>query len=170
MSTRKKVIILLVAVLFTLGVILYLAPFTTNFDKALDAIKLDEDGNVLGTVSLHVQGEVKDYLFRETRFSYELSDFDSLSSVSPVRDCTVSTAGFYACNTVAFKPGESLATLLTLYCSPELDRWILWNSPDNIFYVSSTDPNESPSDILCYFSEVTKDYIEPIPSLTVPPS
>lgn len=170
MSTRKNIIIIIVAALLALGVILYLTPFTTDFDKAMDAVKLDKDGNILDTVSLRVQGEVKDYLFQKTRFSYEVSDFDSFISFSPVTDCPVSTADFYVCNTGAFKPGESLLSLCTVYCSPELDRWILWIFSENIFYVASTDPNQSTSDILRYFSEVTKDYIQPVPSLAIHPS
>jgi len=91
MSTRKNIIIIIVAALLALGVILYLTPFTTDFDKAMDAVKLDKDGNILDTVSLRVQGEVKDYLFQKTRFSYTVSDFDSFISFSPVTDCPVST-------------------------------------------------------------------------------
>lgn len=78
--TTKKVLIItalcIVAVLIV-AALLYFVPKVTPIDVTLNAVKLDEAGNELGTVQIHIKGNKLDYLFQESRLDVQIDPFFS---------------------------------------------------------------------------------------------
>ena len=73
----KKVIIFYSIVAILLVCIL---PWTTPVKKTLNAVKLDAEGNELGTVQIQLEGKKRDYLFRTDRFDVDITPFDNFQS------------------------------------------------------------------------------------------
>lgn len=157
MTKPKFFIIIIAVILISLAVLLCAVPRTTKIDQTMDAVKLDADGNVLGTVSLHIQASADDYLFRDSIFSFKVSDFDSYIGLESTWNRMDYTKLYYG-SAVTQKTGEDGPfDIFNVYSSPSLDRWLLWNQSDNVYYVISTDSGESVSELMRYFSETAKE-------------
>ena len=68
---------------FAIFCCLYFIPKTTSFDMTLDTVKYDYDGNEYGTVPIHVQGALKEYLFRPDTLTLNIDDFDFVYDIRP---------------------------------------------------------------------------------------
>ncbi len=158
MAKWKYFLVIIAITLISLAVLLGALPRTTKIDQTMDAVKLDADGNVLGTVSLHIQASADDYLFRDSNFSFEVSDFDSYIGLGSTWNRRDYTKLYYGAS-VTRKAGEDgpFDTYFNVYSSPSLDRWLLWNQIDNVYYVASTGSGESVSELMRYFSETAKE-------------
>ena len=62
---------------------LYFIPQTTPISLTLQAQKMDENGNVLGTVSVTVNGTWKKYLLQKDRLVLTIDAFDHLYNIRP---------------------------------------------------------------------------------------
>lgn len=54
---------------------LYFIPKTTPVDVTVDAVKMDKDGKELGTLQLHITGQYREYLFRQSQLDLKIDDF-----------------------------------------------------------------------------------------------
>lgn len=68
---------------FAIFCCLYFIPKTTPIDITLDTVKSDYDHNELGTVQIHVQGALKEYLFHPDTLTLNIDDFDFLYDIRP---------------------------------------------------------------------------------------
>ena len=62
---------------------LYFIPQTTTIDLTLETQKKDASGNVLGTVSITVNGTWEKYLLQDDRLILTIDDFDHLYNIRP---------------------------------------------------------------------------------------
>ena len=70
------------AVLIVLAIVIaiYFIPSITTTDLSLDAVKLDKDGNQIGTVNITMQVQELNYLLQEDRIALNITPFDGLTS------------------------------------------------------------------------------------------
>lgn len=84
MNKTLKCLVLCTVVLIILcaiGALLYFVPFTAQIDLTLNTIKLDKDGNAIGTAEIHLEGQRWDYLFQEDRIYLEIDPFDNYKNI-----------------------------------------------------------------------------------------
>lgn len=74
-SVFRIILAVLVAVMIV-GALLYFVPESTPVELNLDAVKLDGDGNELGTATISITGNRKDYLLQDDLLNVSISPFD----------------------------------------------------------------------------------------------
>ena len=79
--TRKtikvfSICVICLAVVAAIVVLLYCFPRQTLIDITLDAVKLDEDGNEIGTAQLHLTGRYVNYFILEDQLELSIDPID----------------------------------------------------------------------------------------------
>ncbi|MBE6976296.1 MAG: hypothetical protein E7439_03765 [Ruminococcaceae bacterium] len=83
MTKLKIILICAIAIVLLILAALYFIPKTTPIDLTLDTLKTDMDGNELGSVSITLKGNRKEYLLQEDRLTLTIDDFDHLYDIRP---------------------------------------------------------------------------------------
>lgn len=151
---KRTVIIITAAILVIVAAILCFAPRITRFDQVMTAVKLDAQGNQLGTTNFRVQASKYDYLFRDSRFSCWIPDFDTLRSFERKESVSQNTQA-YCFTVIGVVTSSDSYVILDLYASPNLDRWLLWNQKDGTYYVASSDPELTAAELVSYFQDLS---------------
>ena len=156
----KKVIIFYSIVAILLICIL---PWTTPVKKTLNAVKLDAEGNELGTVQIQLEGKKRDYLFRTDRFDVDITPFDNFQSFGEVLneknvpDVIWKLDGeiSYVRSGLSYKDElRPTASSLILAFNRKMDRFILFDMSEEFRYVASTKEEITSQELLEYFSEL----------------
>lgn len=75
----KPTLLILVSILLVIGICLFLfLPRSTPISISVTMVKLDAEGNELGTADFVMTGSQKDYLFKDSRLDVTFSDFEGL--------------------------------------------------------------------------------------------
>ena len=150
-------VIILTVILFVFVVIVGLSIDVTKFNENMNAVKLDANGNILGSVSLGIQFNITEILLHDTRFSYSITDFDTLKSFTSGKDEPFSLLNYLFISTSAVRSDKKDIVFCNVYSSPEFDQWLIWNRSEDIFYVASLGDNRTTLEVLTYFADVIKD-------------
>lgn len=91
-KVKRIIVIILVACLIA-GALLYFVPWPTPVNLSLNAAKLDKDGNVVGNMTIHIEGVMLNYLFQEDSLNVKISPFDSHKWVKLTRNANTNRDG-----------------------------------------------------------------------------
>ena len=160
-----KITALCIVALLIVAALLYYVPWATPVDLTLNATKLDEAGNVLGTEEIHIKGHRLDYLFRDSRLAVEIEPFGSLKWVKlddhsngtgtidrsyvDELDFEYFSVGFYG-----WDKDVGDAALCELFFTAEFDRMAIMYHPwfgDTFYYVASVSGDYSIQEIVEHF-------------------
>lgn len=150
----RKIIIVTVAVVLIAAVILCFAPRITRFDEVMTAVKIDAEGNQLGTTNFRVQASKYDFPFGKSKLSCWIPDFDTLKSFERKEDVSQRSQA-YCFTVIGAVTTSDRYVVLDLYASPNLDRWLLWDQKDGTYYVASSDPELTAAELVGYFQDLT---------------
>lgn len=173
MFKRRMYIVFAVSIsLVLIGILLYLIPWVTPVDLTLDAIKLDSDGNEIGTEQLQIKGYRYDYLFQKDRMDVTIKPLGIRSIDVQTNNSVTGTGVIHSCGAI-FDPECSRVSLggwnsdagymlvSDLYFTEEFDRFGLVCRPygDDVFsYVMSINGNYKSQELLEYFKGLVPGY------------
>ena len=155
----KNRIIIAVSAAVLILVLICLLPWPTKVDLTLNAIKLDSEGEEVGSQQIIMEGQKLDYLFKDARMNLSFTPFDGFVWIKPTEVQPAGTTGniwhalendilyvrYYGCDRAAN------IHLLILGFSPDLDRWILLDHTDNVCYVASVNADHTVQELKEYF-------------------
>ena len=129
-----------ITLLCVLGVLivaaaLYFIPKTTPIDVTVDAVKMDQAGNELGTVQLHIKGVYREYLFREPLMELEIDPFGNYMNIQggglhflelPERDFDMGSMLL-----TAYQVTENRMCTLNMVFTDSFDRFMISDGDSN---------------------------------------
>ena len=145
--------------------LLYFVPWSTPVDLTLNAVKLDENGNEIGTAEIHIKGHKLDDLFRDSRLDVDIEPFDVVENAQLVQGSngsgSITTFNFtdvpmmelyFTCN----DKQENDFTWLHLTFTEEMDCFVLRLLRDsgNMYYVASSSGNYDTQGVIDYFKDI----------------
>ena len=153
----KSIILLIIIAVLIVGFLLYAIPLQTNIDLTLNATKLDKDGNELGAAQIILQGEKSDYLFQPSYISLDVTiegrsvnfNTDGYQNRSGAEIRKYSHHDYYYIIPTGFE-GQELCWL-PVYISPDLTRWMLYDSANETYYVASVNETDTAQSLWEYF-------------------
>ena len=161
-----KITALCIVALLIVAALLYYVPWATPIDLTLNATKLDEAGNVLGTEEIHIKGHRLDYLFQEPCLAAEITPFTDEEHFqiigSQINRGTIKTESFFDPDlmyvyTGGFRQNLEHETLFINF-TEEMDcfSFHLVRSGDgnDVFYVASASGNYDTQGIIDYFNNI----------------
>lgn len=166
---RNGILLSVIAVILLLALALYFIPLPTRVGLTLEATKLDSEGNELGTVQIKMSGYKFDYLFQLDRLDVFIQGFENYAWMKASDYNHITGAilklnlpeeykdrepewmysyygGPYANNDRTFSA--------TVAFSPDLDRWLICNDTDNVYYIASVSGNDTVADLVEYFHQI----------------
>lgn len=174
---KKKLILFMIITILLAVVLICLVPRYTSIDLALNAVKLDTDGNEVGTVLIRIQGCKLDYLLRADRLELSIFPFDDLTSIELSESDGITGAiqsregvDYLVCPLGGMYTPSNESFFGDLGFSPDLDRWVFCNHTggDGAYYVASASGNDSTEDLVAYFEGLVD--LSTAASLSVPDS
>ena len=145
-----RILFVILGIGMMIGFCIYHIPMKTPINVTLDAIKIDEHGSEIGTVSIVMQGNLKEYVFRDTCLNVDISSFDGLSDIQPVVVLPSKLTGVVSYTTphklgnviYSANLGDSKRVLI-IYFSIDFQYWLICSrSPDHnngmCYYLAST--------------------------------
>lgn len=151
MNKRSVIFLVIVSVIF-ICVLGYFTPSVTPMNMTLNAVRVDLDGNELGTQTLVFTGSRLDYLIKPSRLDLTIPSFDEDISyimtatyqsdygeiVGYIRDYPPFDFQYVAYG--AYLKSENSLTAGTLYFSPDMTRFaFMWPELDTYFLASVND-------------------------------
>lgn len=156
---KKATILVIMAVLIIAAVLVCMIPrFTHVENTALQATKLTNRGEILGTYEIVLRGSRQDYLFGDPVLELSVAPFDILRDFVMETEIRTATAGeicyvlYSATNTATDD-----ANVIRIYFSPDMDRWLFLNDTDLTCYVASVSGAYSAQNLMDYFGSVIPD-------------
>ena len=162
-----KITALCIVALLIVAALLYYVPWATPVDLTLNATKLDEAGNVLGTEEIHIKGHRLDYLFRDSRLVVDIEPFDTMKwtklndtsngtgSIFTRKSHTLNTECYYV-NFGAWDTGVNDIATGELFFNEDFDPMVFWYRPFGnkaCYYIASVSGNYSTQEIIQLFSD-----------------
>ena len=132
-KTKRTIIFICVAVLLIAALLCFL-PLPTRVNLTLNAVKLDAEGNEIGTVQIPIQGTKWLSLFRQDRLDVTVGGFDDILpaqiDTSQLRKNSFEEyyrTTFGIVSTAFDSPNELASTsyTYTLEVCPKFDRWLI---------------------------------------------
>lgn len=164
MEKRSVVFLILLALVFA-AVLLYFVPCSTPIDLQMEAVKIDSEGNELGTYVLSIKGSKKDYLFQPSRLDVSIDPIDHINVITPADSIT--KFGSIPGMIETFLLGDYLhvsyggwveitkeGIFCTLAFSPDMQRWIFCDDSNRICYVASVDGAYTTAELMDYFQSM----------------
>lgn len=148
------------------GICLYRIPQRTPINVTLEAIKIDENGSEIGTVNISMQGNLEEYIFRDSCLNVEIAPFDGLSDIEPVVEAESRMSGpiiydsSIQLNYVVYSADhEDNAISLIIFFSTDFERWLILSRPSfqnegAVYYLGSTSASDSIDDLKDFFAAI----------------
>lgn len=161
---KVQIITLVVASIVIAAALLWFIPRTTQIDHTLRFSKFDHHGNELGTTEIRIAGRKLDYLFQDSRVDFTIAPFDGLVWLKPTLHANTNQEGhlntalengilftyYYGCHVNISGYDEGMPQF-RLGFSPDMDRWIIINDSDKVYYVASVSGKYSTKELVEYF-------------------
>ena len=169
---RNGILMSVIAVILLLALAIYFIPVPTRIELTLDATKIDGEGKELGTVQIVMAGYKFDYLFQPDRLDVFIHGFENyawmkasdynhngmpitgailkLNLPEEYKDREPEWMYSYYFGPYANKDRVFTATLAF---SPDLDRWLICNETESVYYVASVSGNDTIADLVEYFHQ-----------------
>ena len=153
MRYKKTIVVvaLTVAVLVAVGVLLWNASKTTPIDLQYNATKLDENGEEADVMQIHIQGNYRDYLFREDRLELTVSSFDGLDNIRMKKGSNYVYFSDYGC--VLLETQNSSEPLILLF-DKEFDKLIFLRDGE-VRYVGSVSGKHTVQECVAFFGDIS---------------
>ena len=166
MKAKKTFLIIgiILMLAFIVGVILYYVPYVTKINITLNAVKLDENGNEIGTVQIVIQGNKQDYLFQEDRVDLSIEPFDNLVNITPSNQDGIAgvihptfvgdySLVYYGASVQTTVNVTDAYAFCTLAISDDLGRWAFRRSENGkeTYYVASVSGNDTTEELIAFF-------------------
>lgn len=166
---RNGILMSVIAVILLLALAIYFIPVPTRIELTLDATKIDSEGKELGTVQIIMTGYKFDYLFQPDRLDVFIEGFEDyawmkasvfnhitgailkLNLPEEYKDREPEWMYSYYGGPYANKDRVFTATLAF---SPDLDRWLICNETESVYYVASVSGNDTIADLVEYFHQI----------------
>lgn len=159
-----KITALCIVAVLIVAALLYYVPWATPVDLTLNATKLDEAGNVLGTEEIHIKGHRLDYLFQEPCLAAEITPFTDAEHFqiigSQVNRGTIKTESFFDPDLMYVYTGGFRQNLereaLFINFTEEMDcfSFLLMHNDTKVYYVASASGNYDTQGIIDYFNNI----------------
>ncbi|MBE6917932.1 MAG: hypothetical protein E7470_08560 [Ruminococcaceae bacterium] len=151
----KKKWLLVIPILFLIalaGFLIYRNPPTTPISISFDAVKIDRNCNQLDTVPIRLTGEWIHPWFEEDRLNITSNDFDGMSKLGLITmPRQLPSLTLLECHAEIFQKSKNDYTVCNIVFSPDHTRWMLEFRTENVFYVGSTNPEDTLEDLYEYF-------------------
>ena len=168
MHTKLHVTLRWVLVLLlVMGCILYLVPWSTPISLTLDAAKLDQNGNVIGTAQITINGKRLDYLIQKNRLVIQIDPFDDWDNFMLSDDADTGKKGvintfadkFEYVNLFATSPNP---TFCDLYFTRDFNHIALnfLNEEGRCLYVASAESKRTPEEVIEYFRAIVPGWFK----------
>ena len=135
-------IIAAAAVLLCVAGAILLIPRYSPFQLTLNAVKLDAQGNNLGTAQLQMRGSVYEYAFRPKQMEVAIADFDGFTGVgestsrsgsyTEIMQSPIASYEYITMYALSRETGQM--EFLTLAFTADLDWWMLLTSPTEAYF------------------------------------
>ena len=149
---KRSIIIVIATVLVIAAALVCVIPQFTNVDATLNATKINEQGEALGTHEIVLRGNRLDYLLTDAALEVAISPFDSLSGF--VAEGKIKTATGKDICYVLYSASNAVTddvAIIRICFSPEMDRWVFVNDTDQVYYVASVSGAYSTQELVEYF-------------------
>jgi len=165
MSTRAKIITAVcIVVVFAMAALMYYVPWSTQLDLSLNAVKLDKDGNEIGTAQIRIKGHKLDYLFQDSQLDAEIELADNGVNMylingrnAPHAISTYEFNGHQYMQLTGYYYNKQAneSTFLRITFTGELDCFVFYFPDDKVYYVGSASGNYDTQGILDYFNTIS---------------
>ncbi len=158
-------------ILLILNLCLYNISKNTPIKVSMEAVKLDEYGNQVGTVPIAINGYLKEYLFRSDALDVNIAPFDGLTDFEPVEQLNDHVFGaihnwqwsdwrstFYTANGVGY------FYHVDMYFDQDFERWLfsprgylytsMESKKEKYYYIASANEEDSLEDLKEYFKQI----------------
>ncbi len=156
---KRKILALGIIALLVAAACLCLLPRKTDVSQTLHAVKLDDDGNEVGTAEIVIRGHYLDYLFRKDRMDITIKPFDEYSYIGLVRDASSKVKGLvtkwekvrYYQISIFVEVNERWEYFGGLDFSPDFECWhfTLWGNHDH--FVASSNGEYTTAELKEFF-------------------
>ena len=188
MKRKLKISIGCAVLMLILVGLLYYVPKSTPIDRRVKAVKLDAQGNEIGTIPIYIEGHKLEYLFQEDRLELEIDSFDNLTdfkvklcvdSFDDLSDLTyvrinnksvdldrmnVDALGmeYLALSFRGRNVSANSQSRYELFFTEEIDCFAFWNDPlnggESTWYIVSLSNNHTTQEIIEYFHGLVPGY------------
>ena len=157
---RRSIIFLIILSIFIVLIGLYNIPLSTPVKLTLDAVKIDDEGNSLGTVQIVMSGAKLEYFFKPSRIDVYIHPFDGVVGIKPVDNTQGQIEAFPRRDFLFAKYyGTDEITGDTVFCelgfSKDMQQWIIRNNSKHVSYVCSADGAYTAQELIQYFNGLT---------------
>jgi hypothetical protein len=159
-----SICVICLAVVAVNAALLYCFPRQTKIDLTLDAVKLDEDGNEIGTAKLHITGRYVNYFILEDQLELSIDPIDGLMHIKTMdkpglpRSLGNYTGTEYWMHSMgAYDPDANAGAFLDFFCTEEFDRFairLISGEQGNFWYVTSARGDYTAQEIIEYFGGI----------------
>lgn len=159
---KRPIIFISVVLIIFIAVVLYFVPKITPVQLSMGAVKIDGNGNELGTVQLVMSGSKLDYLFKPSRLDVSIQPFDNITAIKPADYATkfgsipgmiepYGSECLYTTYSGYIKENDDLIVAYLAF-SPDLTRWAFCDLRESVYYIASVDNEYTTSELIEYFA------------------
>ena len=159
-----SICVICLAVVAVIVALLYCFPRQTLIDVTLNAVKLDEDGNEIGTAKLHITGRYVNYFILEDQLELSIDPIDGLMHIETTdksglpRSLGNQTGTEYWMHSMgAYDSDANGMTFVGFFCTEEFDRLAIRMSnakQGDFWYVTSVSGDYTVQEIIEYFGGI----------------
>ena len=167
---RIALIVIIISAILFLATALYLIPIATPINLTLDAIKVDSNGEVIGTAQISLNGYKFDYLFQKSRLDVYIHPFDDYAYFKPSRSQENGQSIIGVIRSYSFpeamkalEPEWKYVFYGGIYAdtsdicfakvafSPDLDRWMIADESEKFYFMASVSGSADGTELISYF-------------------
>lgn len=144
------------SILLLIAAVFFLIPDTTKLNQTLHTVKLDANGNEIGSADIAMQGSWRDYRLWEDSHELYITPFDGISSISSSDNISgAGTAGedlLHIVYGVHYSIPNS-AGFMNVYISRDFEYWAfcITSGGNTVYYVGSASGTRTTRDIQQFF-------------------
>lgn len=158
----KPTFLILISILLIIGICLFLfLPRSTPISISITMVKLDAEGNQIGTAEFVMTGAQKDYLFKDSRLDVTFSVFEDPDLLNNVVSHLDGIAGrifdTLACDfrfiyPFAYDSETNSLYAVTLAFSKDYDYLLLANNTTKEYYYACVSGSATTEELIEYFA------------------
>lgn len=159
---KKPILFIIIVALLFIVTALYFTPYITPVELVLNAVKVDSDGNELGTAQIIMAGSKLDYLFQPSRIDVYIHPFDGITSIGPSNSITdfgdipgmlqtIPSGNYHYAYYHGILENSDVLVFVRLGFSSDMTRWIFCDISNSVYYVASVDDACTTQELIEYF-------------------
>lgn len=164
--TKKQafgLVIIFVSLILMTAALLYIFPRQTPIDVTLEAVKLDAEGDEIGTAQLHITGRYVNYFFLEDKLELTMDPVDGLTQIGKFEDASFphslgneTGTEYWEYSMPSYNPNSNSIEFGNLVFTEEFDRiaYLTTVSGQDICYVGSVSAEYTTQELIDYFNGI----------------